>query len=113
MNQGDNLVLDVRYRWDYPLYTKEKVAVGVLLEKKHTEFIYYKPEGKTISGVLVRDNWNDNTGGYPILVGGGPNQSYVKVNITSQESRGFDFTFTVYGHWIDYETILKYLNSII
>jgi hypothetical protein len=50
-----------------------------------------------ISCVHALDRWNDNTGGYAEIVGGGIGYNYVDVKITSQFGRGFHFVIDVYG----------------
>ena len=54
--------------------------------------------GDNIIGcVHAIDGWDDGTGGFAEIVGGGIGYNYVDVRITSQFSRGFRFTIEVYG----------------
>ncbi|XP_078360594.1 uncharacterized protein LOC144644906 [Oculina patagonica] len=52
---------------------------------------------KVITAVVAKDNWDDDTGGDPEIISGGPGQKHVKVKVTSQFNRGFDHTVYVYG----------------
>jgi hypothetical protein len=53
--------------------------------------------GNTIHCVEVIDLWDDGTGGYAEITGGGVGHGYVKVKLRSQFSRGFAFAIKVYG----------------
>ncbi|KAJ8037654.1 putative salivary secreted peptide [Holothuria leucospilota] len=71
--------------------------LATLLQRQTHDFTYLKKRKEAITAVLVRDNWDDNTGGHAELIQGGPGQNLVKVRVTSQLGRGMDFTFSVYG----------------
>ena len=53
--------------------------------------------GKEITAVVARDNWDDDTGGEPKIISGGPGERDVRVKVTSKFMRGFDHTVYVYG----------------
>ncbi|XP_071837764.1 uncharacterized protein [Apostichopus japonicus] len=92
-----NLILGSTRPGDILLFTSRQNVHGTLFEVQHYTFQYSQKPTETISGVLVRDKWDDDTGGYPELMAGGPGQGYVVVKITSQQNRGFYFSFSVYG----------------
>ena len=50
-----------------------------------------------ITAVKAKDNRNDDTGGDPEIVSGGPGHKHVKVKVTSRIGRGIDHTVEVYG----------------
>lgn len=52
---------------------------------------------RLITAVVAKDNWDDDTGGDPEIISGGPGQKHVKVKVTSQYMRGFNHTVYVYG----------------
>ncbi|XP_071837758.1 uncharacterized protein [Apostichopus japonicus] len=92
-----NLILGSNSPGDFVLYTSSHKVHGTLFVVTQYTFQYSKRPTETISGVLVRDKWDDDTGGYPELMAGGPGKGYVVVKISSQTHRGFDFSFSVYG----------------
>ena len=51
----------------------------------------------TITLVVAKDNWSDDTGGDPKIISGGPGHKHVKVKVTSRLFKGFDHTVLVYG----------------
>jgi hypothetical protein len=66
--------------------------------------------GDNIIGcVHALDRWDDDTGGYAEIVGGGIGYNYVDVGITSQFSRGFHFDLEVYGQK---PQTCKYLRNV-
>ncbi|PIK35732.1 hypothetical protein BSL78_27428 [Apostichopus japonicus] len=84
---------------DFVLYTERCREDYVLIpQRKEHIFQYHKKPNETITGVLVYDNWDDDTGGTAHRIAGGPGENCIKVKVTSQILRGMDFTFFVYGH---------------
>ena len=51
----------------------------------------------TITAVVAKDNLNDDTGGDPKIISGGPGCRHVRVEVTSRLGRGFNHTVYVYG----------------
>ena len=82
---------------DTILYFQDvKKEYSLLGTVSHT-FHYTCKEGEKIIAFGAMDNWRDGTGGYAKLLSGGVGKSEVTVEVTSQFSRGFDFSFNVYG----------------
>ena len=59
--------------------------------------IYRHNGDNTITAVVAKDNWDDDTGGDPKIIDGGLGQKHVEVKVTSRYRRGFDHTVYVYG----------------
>ena len=59
--------------------------------------VYEYSGDKTITAVVAHDNRNDDTGGDPKIINGGPGYKHVSVEVTSRFGRGFDHTVYVYG----------------
>lgn len=51
----------------------------------------------TITGVVAKDNWEDDTGGNPEIISGGLGYKHVTVKVTSRFGRGIDHTVLVFG----------------
>lgn len=92
-----NLVLGSTGPGDVALYTDRCWEKFLFLQYRRYTFQYHKRPNETITGVLVRDNWDDDTGGFAKRTAGGPGQNCIEVVVTSQIGRGMDFSFTVYG----------------
>lgn len=76
---------------DILLHSDQKSEGG---EGRHV----FQYSGKdTITAVVAKDNWDNDTGGYPKIISGGPGYKHVEVEVTSRSCRGFDHTFQVYG----------------
>ena len=80
---------------DILLYEEQKCPSYKMMGRVTHVFEY--SGNKTITAVVAKDNWDDDTGGDPEIIGGGPGQRHVKVKVTSQYMRGFDHTVYVYG----------------
>ena len=78
---------------DILLYIDQK-SKGHGVDDSH---VFQYSEDVTITAVVARDNWNDDTGGYPEIISGGPGHKHVEVKVTSGSRGGFDHTFQVYG----------------
>ena len=63
----------------------------------YVSHIYRHSGDNTITAVVAKDNWDDDTGGDPKIIDGGLGQKHVKVKVTSRFGRGFDHTVYVYG----------------
>ncbi|PIK41184.1 hypothetical protein BSL78_21956 [Apostichopus japonicus] len=99
MTGRHNMVLGDNSAEDFVLYTERCREDYVLIpQRKEHIFQYHKKPNETITGVLVYDNWDDDTGGTAHRIAGGPGENCIKVKVTSQILRGMDFTFFVYGH---------------
>ncbi|PIK39705.1 hypothetical protein BSL78_23459 [Apostichopus japonicus] len=98
MTGRHNIVLGDNSVEDFVLYRDRCREYGMFLQRKVHTFQYHKKPNETITGVLVYDNWDDNTGGNAQRIAGGPGENCIEVKVTSQLHRGMDFTFFVYGH---------------
>lgn len=67
------------------------------LQEQSCTFCYNATSSQIITAILVRDNWDDDTGGIGELISGGPYEDQVVVKITSQFGRGIYSYFQVYG----------------
>lgn len=93
-----NLVMGSAQVGDQLLYEERtRQSPGGLFSYRTYDFQYNCQGNERISCVVVRDNWDDDTGGNPEKIGGGPNQRYVNIRVTAQMGRGMDFSFYVYG----------------
>ena len=63
----------------------------------YVSHIYRYNGDNTITAVVARDKWDDDTGGDPKIIDGGLGQKHVEVKVTSRFGRGFDHTVYVYG----------------
>jgi hypothetical protein len=82
---GDRLLADKSYE------QSSKVLAQATLEPR------INVAGNTIHCVQVTDLWDDGTGGYAEIRGGGVGHDYVKMKLRSQFNRGFAFNIQVYG----------------
>ncbi|XP_071838762.1 uncharacterized protein [Apostichopus japonicus] len=99
MTGRHNMVLGDNSAEDFVLYTdKCREYYEIFPQRKVYTFQYRKKPNETITGVLVYDNWDDDTGGTAHRIAGGPGENCIEVKVTSQILRGMDFTFFVYGH---------------
>ena len=94
-NGRHNLIVGKAQPGDILLHQEQKRASFTMLGRA-THVYKYKGK-KVITSVVARDNWSDGTGGNPEIISGGPGHKHVKVKVTSQINRGFDFTVHVYG----------------
>jgi hypothetical protein len=79
------------------LLHSEKVARTYTFLRHTSATVHIDVGDHIIVCVHALDGWDDDTGGYAEIVGGGIGYSYVDVTITSQFSRGFSFWIEVYG----------------
>ena len=89
-----NLVVGNSEAGDIVLY-KEQKSQGY--EFGWGSHVYQYSGDKKITAVVAHDNRNDDTGGDPEIIRGGPGYKHVSVKVTSRFGRGFDHTVYVYG----------------
>lgn len=92
-----SLTVGVPQPGDVLLYREKIRPAPVVLGYQKHEYKYTCKRNEVITYVEARDNWDDGTGGSPKITSGGPGQNHVIVTVTSQFSRGFDFTVSVHG----------------
>ena len=63
----------------------------------HVSHVYQHSGDITITAVVAKDNWDDDKGGDPEIISGGPGDKHVKVNVTSRSGGGFNHTVYVFG----------------
>ena len=78
------------------LLYEEQIRPSYQVLGRRTHVFEYNGDN-VITAVVARDNWEDDTGGNPEIISGGPGQKHVKVKVTSQYMRGFNHTVYVYG----------------
>lgn len=89
-----NLVVGKRGPGDILLLKEQKRQVCGFGYVSH---IYRHNGDNTITAVVAKDNWDDDTGGDPKIIDGGLGQKHVEVKVTSRFGRGFNHTVYVYG----------------
>uniref|UniRef100_A0A1A9UV92 Salivary secreted peptide n=1 Tax=Glossina austeni TaxID=7395 RepID=A0A1A9UV92_GLOAU len=52
---------------------------------------------RTITQIIVRDNYSNGNGGYATLKDGGPSTYFALIHLKSQRGHGFNFTIDFYG----------------
>jgi hypothetical protein len=78
------------------LLRKESSARSFKFLQKVSATVRINVGDNIIGCVLAMDQWDDDTGGYAKIVGGGIGYNHVDVKVTSQSSRGFYFVIEVY-----------------
>ena len=91
-----NLLVGTPEDGDIRLYS-EKKSVGYGWPWEKVSDVYQYSGDITITGVVAKDDREDDTGGNPEIISGGPGYKHVKVKVTSRRGRGFDHTILVYG----------------
>ena len=89
-----NLVVGKQGPGDILLFKEQKRQVCGFGYVSH---IYRHNGDNTITAVVAKDNWDDDTGGDPKIIDGGLGQKHVEVKVTSRFGRGFNHTVYVYG----------------
>lgn len=89
---GDVLV----YRFDQCKY-----GFPLIIRSSIVEY----PEGPLsnipyITAIHVKDNLEDDSGGYASILEGGVGQRFVKIKLKSQRGGGFNFTVSIYGRFM-------------
>ena len=77
------------------LLHSEKKSVGY--GRSYVSHVYRYSGDVMITLVVAKDNWNNDTGGDPEIISGGPGHKHVEVRVTSRLLRGFDHTVLVFG----------------
>ena len=93
-NGEHNLFVGEREDGDILLHSEHKSSGNGLGYVSH---VYEYSGNSLITAVEAKDNWNDDTGGNPEIISGGPGHEHVAVKVTSRFLRGFDHTVHVYG----------------
>uniref|UniRef100_A0A1A9X4F4 Salivary secreted peptide n=1 Tax=Glossina brevipalpis TaxID=37001 RepID=A0A1A9X4F4_9MUSC len=52
---------------------------------------------RTITQIVVTDNYTNGNGGYAVLKDGGPSTYFALIHLKSQRGHGFNFTIDFYG----------------
>ena len=86
-----NLVVGKPEVGDILLYSEQKSERGCV------DHVFQYRGDVTITAVVAKDNWNNDTGAYPEIISGGPGHKHVEVKVASRSYRGFDYTIEVYG----------------
>ena len=90
----NNLVVGNREAGDTLLYKEKRRPDRLFGCGSH---VYQRSGDNTITAVVVKDNWNDDTGSNPEIISGGPDHKHVKVKVTPRFGRGFNHNVYVYG----------------
>ena len=89
-----NLFVGKREDGDILLHSEQKSSGN---GPGYVSHLYEYSGNSPITAVEAKDNWNDDTGGDPVIISGGPGHEHVTVKVTSRFLRGFDHTVHVYG----------------
>ena len=103
-----NLVVGKREAGDILLHSEQKSSGN---GPGYVSHVYEYTGNCPITAVEAKDNWNDDTGGDPEIISGGPGHTHVKVKVTSRFLRGFDHTVLVFGKDINNENGKDIKNS--
>ncbi|XP_036331425.1 probable salivary secreted peptide [Rhagoletis pomonella] len=55
------------------------------------------PYPRTITQIVVTDQYTDGDGGYATLKSGGPGMDFAVIHLKSQRGHGYHFTIDIYG----------------
>ncbi|XP_068730993.1 uncharacterized protein [Montipora capricornis] len=93
-NGQHNLVVGKPQAGDILLHAEQKCQGRGFNRASH---VYQHSGDNTITAVVAKDNWEDDTGGNPEIISGGPGYKHVRVKVTSRSEGGFNHTVYVFG----------------
>lgn len=100
--QSHDLLIGQAAYGDIVIYKSNECKYAFPLMVRTTDVEYPEPGHQNfayIKSIFVKDNEEDDTGGYPMLKDGGVGQRFVKIKLKSQRGYGFNFTVTIYGRY--------------
>ena len=84
-----DLAVGTPEKGDILLHSEQKSGVG--------SHVYKYRGDNMITAVVAKDNREDDTGGDPEIISGGPGEKHVTVKVTSRSGGGFNHTVSVFG----------------